>query len=145
MENKLSQYLKKLRLNAGYNQDYVASVLHIARQTYAHYEKGDRTPKADTIYKLAGLYNVPVEDMMHLCIELDRNDYYDAPMPTASSQELGEFLEYINTAKNKKKYQYLSNSEKKLLFLYDMLADRDKQDIIEFIRIKVKRYNREKQ
>ena len=66
-------------------------------------------------------------------------------MPTASSQELSEFLEYINTAKNKKKYQYLSNSEKKLLFLYDMLADRDKQDIIEFIRIKVKSYNREKQ
>jgi len=139
MENTLSQRLKELRLLAGYNQDYVASFLKIARQTYAHYEKGDRKPKADMLYKLAGLYNLSVEDIMHLCIDLDNNEYYDAPAQTESSQELSEFLEYINTKENKKKYQYLSSNEKELIFLYSKLSATDKQDIIDFIRVKVKR------
>lgn len=138
MENKLANRLKELRTLAGYNQDYVASFLNIARQTYAHYEKGDRAPKADIIYKLAGLYNMPVEDMMHLCIELDSDIYYDAPQPTESSRELSEFLEYTNMPENKKKFQYLSNTEKELLYYFSRIKESDKRDIIDFIKIKAK-------
>ena len=56
--------LKQLRIIHGYTQDYIASVLGIARQTYSHYETGKRTPSPDALFKLAGLYNISVDDFI---------------------------------------------------------------------------------
>ena len=101
-ETLLSQRLKELRKLHNYTQDYVASTLGVVRQTYSHYETGKRTPNSETLYKLSGLYNVPIDDFMHLTIELDKNIYYDAPAPSSSSIELTDFLEYFNNPNNKK-------------------------------------------
>ena len=101
-ETLLSQRLKELRKLHNYTQDYVASMLGVVRQTYSHYETGKRTPNSETLYKLAGLYDVPIDDFMHLTIELDKNIYYDAPAPSSSSIELTDFLEYFNNPNNKK-------------------------------------------
>ena len=101
-ETLLSQRLKELRKLHNYTQDYVASMLGVVRQTYSHYETGKRTPNSETLYKLSGLYNVPIDDFMHLTIELDKNIYYDAPAPSSSSIELTDFLEYFNNPNNKK-------------------------------------------
>ena len=101
-ETLLSQRLKELRKLHNYTQDYVASMLGVVRQTYSHYETGKRTPNSETLYKLAGLYDVPIDDFMHLTIELDKNIYYDAPAPSSSSIELTYFLEYFNNPKKKK-------------------------------------------
>ena len=101
-ETLLSQRLKELRKLHNYTQDYVASMLGVVRQTYSHYESGKRTPNSETLYKLAGLYDVPIDDFMHLTIELDKNIYYDAPAPSSSSIELTDFLEYFNNPNNKK-------------------------------------------
>ena len=95
-ETLLSQRLKELRKLHNYTQDYVASMLGVVRQTYSHYETGKRTPNSETLYKLSGLYNVPIDDFMHLTIELDKNIYYDAPAPSSSSIELTDFLEYFD-------------------------------------------------
>ena len=44
MKNQLlPAKLKELRKAHGYTQDYVASALEIVRQTYSHYETGQRT------------------------------------------------------------------------------------------------------
>ena len=83
-ETLLSQRLKELRKLHSYTQDYVASMLGVVRQTYSHYESGKRTPNSETLYKLAGLYDVPIDDFMHLTIELDKNIYYDSPAPSSS-------------------------------------------------------------
>ena len=139
MENRLSQRLKELRTLAGYNQDYVAGVLNVARQTYGHYESGKRTPKPDVIYKLAGLYKIPVEDLMHLCIELDENVYYDAPAPTKTSRELADMLEYYNSSDNRSRYRNNSFLEKELLFYFDRLMESDKKEIIEYAKFKAYR------
>lgn len=128
--------LKELRTVYGYTQDYVASALGVVRQTYSHYETGNRTPSSETLFKLAGLYNISVDDLMQLTIELDRNIYYDAPPPTQSSEDLAAFLEYFNNPKNQKKYQYFSNREKELLYYFEKLDDIDKWEIIEFTKIK---------
>ena len=128
--------LKELRKAFGYTQDYVASALGVIRQTYSHYETGNRTPNSETLFKLAGLYNISVDDLMQLTIELDRNIYYDAPPPTQSSEDLAAFLEYFNNPKNQKKYQYFSNREKELLYYFEKLDDMDKWEIIEFTKIK---------
>ena len=101
-ETLLSQRLKELRKLHSYTQDYVASMLGVVRQTYSHYETGKRTPNSETLYKLSGLYNVPIDDFMYLTIELDKNIYYDAPAPSSSSIELTDFLEYFNNPNNKK-------------------------------------------
>ena len=83
MNNKLlPQKLKELRKINNYTQDYVAEVLGVVRQTYSHYETGKRTPDAEALYKLAGLYNISIDDLMHLTMNVDRNISYDAPVPT---------------------------------------------------------------
>lgn len=138
MQNKLGIRLKELRKMHNYNQDYVAGFLSIARQTYSHYESGTRTPKPDILYKLAGLYHIPVEDLMHLCIEIDRNTYFDAPEPSESSIRLKDMLEYFDRMENRKKYQNNNILEKELLYFFEKLSEHDKKEIIEFTKIKAR-------
>lgn len=111
-EALLSQRLKELRKLHNYTQDYVASALGVVRQTYSHYETGKRTPNPETLYKLAGFYNVPIDDFMHLTIELDKNIYYDAPSPSSSSIELTDFLEYFNNLTTRKNISITQISKK---------------------------------
>ena len=140
MDNQLlSAKLKQLRKAYGHTQDFVASALGIARQTYSHYETGKRTPSPEALFKMAGLYNVSVDDLMQLTIEVDRNIYYDAPAPTQSSEDLAGFLEYFSNPRNQKKYQLFSNQEKELLFYFEKISDNDKREIIEFTKIKARK------
>lgn len=137
MKNSLlSKRLKELRKVNGYTQDYVASALGIVRQTYSHYETDNRKPSAEILYKLAGLYNISVDDLMALSIELDKNIYYDFPAPSPTSENLAGFLEYFGNPKNQKKYALLTNLEKELLYYFEMISDDDKREIIEFTKIK---------
>lgn len=137
--NLLAKRLRELRKAHGYTQDYVAEFLGLVRQAYSHYETGKRTPNPEILYKLAGLYNISIDDLMHLAINLDKNIYYDAPAPTQSSIELEEFLNFLNSPQNEKKYKLFSTSEKELLFYFKQLSDFEKQEIIEIEKLKVRR------
>jgi len=140
MKNKLlSAKLKELRKFNNYNQDYVASALGVARQTYSHYETGKRTPNPEMLYLLAGLYKISVNDLLELTIEVDPDINYDAPTPTESSKELTCFLEYFSSVGNQKKYQYNTVLEKELLYYFEKISDEDKREIIEFIKIKARK------
>lgn len=137
MRNKLlPTKLKELRKAYGYTQDYVASFLGVVRQTYSHYETGQRTPNSETLFKLAGLYGISVDDLLQLTIALDRNVYYDAPAPTQSGTNLNNFLEYLNDPYNAKKLRMLSRLERELLFYFEQITEKDKREIIEFTKIK---------
>lgn len=141
MKNQLlATKLKELRKAHSYTQDYVASALGIVRQTYSHYETGNRTPSFEILFKLAGLYHISVDDLMQLAIDLDRNVYYDAPAPTQSSEDLAGFLEHINNPSNRKKYQMLTNLEKELLYYFEKISEADKKEILEFTKIKARKY-----
>lgn len=140
MNNKLlPQKLKELRKINNYTQDYVAEVLGVVRQTYSHYETGKRTPDAEALYKLAGLYNISIDDLMHLTMNVDRNISYDAPVPTQSSTDLAKYLEFFNDPANKKKYQFNTNLEREMLFYFDKISEEDKKEIIEFTKIKARK------
>ena len=140
MDNSLlSAKLKELRKLHNYNQDYVASALGIVRQTYSHYETGKRTPNPEILYKIAGLYNIQVDDLMHLTADIDRAIHYDAPAPTKSSENLSDFLEHFANPRNQKKYQYHSILEKELLYYFEKISDTDKREIIEFTKIKARK------
>lgn len=134
----LTQRLKELRKVNNYTQDYVAAVISTTRQTYSHYETGRRKPSTETLYKLSGLYNISVDDLLHLSVELDRNVYYEAPGPSKTSEDLSAYLEYFNDPRNQKKFQYNSNLEKELLYYFQMISNHDKREIIEFTKIKAK-------
>ncbi|MCI5492800.1 MAG: helix-turn-helix domain-containing protein [Lachnospiraceae bacterium] len=138
-KNLLPQKLKELRKVHNYTQDYVAEVLGVVRQTYSHYETGKRTPDAEALYKLAGLYNISIDDLLHLTINIDRDESYDAPAPTDTSSDLSEFLDFFNDPANKKKYIFHSNLEKELLFYFDKISEEDKKEIIEFTKIKARK------
>lgn len=135
---QLSKRLKELRKVHNYTQDYVASVLGVIRQTYSHYETGKRMPNSETLYKLAGLYDISVSDLIQLSFTLDKDEYFDAPEITQSSIELSEYLEYFNNPNNRKKYQYNTNLEKELLYYFERISEKDKKEIIEFTKIKVR-------
>lgn len=138
-KTSLSKRLRELRKLNNYTQDYVAEVLQTSRQTYSHYETGIRKPSTESLYKLAGLYGITVEDLLKLSIELDENTYYDAPAPSQESEDLSAFLEFFNDPKNQKKFHYHTSLEKELLYYFQKLTDLDKKEIIEFIKIKAKK------
>lgn len=135
----LATKLQALRKAYGYTQEYVASSIGTVRQTYSHYETGKRTPNSETLFKLAGLYNVSVEDLMQLAMNVDRNIYYDAPAPTQSSDDLSGFIDYFNKPSNQKKYQMFNNLEKELLYYFEKISETDKKEIIEFTKIKARK------
>ena len=137
--NLLPQKLKELRKVHNYTQDYVAEVLGVVRQTYSHYETGKRAPDAEALYKLAGLYNISIDDLLHLTIDINRDISYDAPTPSQTSTDLAEFLEFFNDPTNKKKYMFHTNLEKELLFYFDKISEEDKKEIIEFTKIKARK------
>lgn len=140
MKSKLlAQKLKELRKAHNYTQDYLAEVLGVVRQTYSHYETGKRTPDAEALYKLAGLYNISIDDLLHLTVNVDRDISYDAPAPTQASIDLAEFLEFFNDPANKKKYMFHTNLEKELLFYFDKISEQDKKEMIEFVKIKARK------
>ena len=103
----LPEKLRGLRKAHSYTQDYVATALGIARQTYSHYETGKRTPDAETLYKLAGLYDISVDDLIQLTLSLDRNIYYDAPALTQSGEILDNFLNTLTVQKTRKSISIL--------------------------------------
>ena len=103
---QLAKRLRELRKVNNYTQDYVASALGVIRQTYSHYETGKRTPNSEMLYKLAGLYDISVDDLLHLSIDLDKNIYYEAPGPTQSSDDLAAYLDFFNNPSNQKKFHY---------------------------------------
>lgn len=137
--NLLGKKLKELRKAHSLKQDDIAEVLGVVRQTYSNYESGKRTPDSESLYKLAGLYNISIDDLMHLTIELDRNVYYDAPCPSTTAIELNEYLEYFNQPDIQKKFQLFSNTEKELFYYFQKLSDDDKFEMVEIAKIKARK------
>ena len=79
---------------------------------------------------------------MHLSVELDENEYYDAPRPTPSSRQLASYLDYLNDPKNRKKLQFQSDLEKELLYYFSLLSEEDKEELIAIAKIKTAKKNR---
>lgn len=131
--------LKELCKSHNYTQDYVASSIGTVRQTYSSYETGARTPNAQVIYKLAGLYKISVDDLLSVTLDIDRDEFYDAPEKTTTGNMLSKYLDFINDPINKNKYPNLSSEEKELLYWYNLLTEEDKYEISEIINIKLKR------
>lgn len=142
-QKTIDKYLKELRKSCNYSQEFVASHLNITRQTYSHYETGRIIPPVNSLYNLAKLYGVPIESFLELVVTYSINmDFAGKPQSGENSMidDLTDFLEYTNDSKNSKKFKPLNRQEKLLLYYFHQLDDRDRSDILDFM--KVKHYNR---
>lgn len=148
MANKtLEQYLKDLRKSCNYSQEFVASHLNITRQTYSHYETGRITPPVNSLYNLAKLYGVPVENFLELVVTYNINmDFALKPQINKVDlpDDLSFFVDFINAPENSKKFKFLNRRERQLLFYFLLLDARDQEDILSFMKIKYQNRSDEK-
>ena len=140
MDSKIRyEKLRELREYRHLKQTDVAAALNVQHTTYSNYETGKREMSPETIYKLAGIFDVPLEDLMHLLIDVDRDIDFDAPKETEESKDLAGLLEYTTNPYNKEKLKMLSEYEKKLIYYFEQISNQDKEEIIEFTKIKSKK------
>ncbi len=136
MKNKgLSDKLRELRLAHSYKQVDVASAIGVIRQTYSHYERGDRTPNPEVLYKIAAFYNISVNELMQYAIPLDPEIYYDAPPLIGSVSDLDAYISYLNEPLNQKRFKHFSNEERELIFYFNQMESSDKWTLIELAKI----------
>ena len=131
---RLAARLKEFRKINHFNQEYVASYLNISRQAYSHYETGRNIPPAESLVKLAQLYNLPTDEFLSLIVTPSTNMH----TPVQSFDYLDDFLNFINKPENLN-YQYLKKNEKILLYFYQKLSVEDQEDLIEFLKIRTSR------
>lgn len=60
---KLGKHLQALRKKQGLSQEAVGEALGMDRVSIGYIEQGKRSPRLQTIYSLAMLYQVPVRDL----------------------------------------------------------------------------------
>ncbi len=139
----LEQYLKELRKSCNYSQEFVASHLNITRQTYSHYETGRITPPVNSLYNLARLYGIPVENLLNLVVTYNINTDFVRPVSNLNPNDPNDpdevelFIEFVNDPRNYKKFQHLTHDERYLMYNYMMLDSRgqeDARDIISTLR-----------
>lgn len=131
----LGQYLKSLRKANGYTQEFVASYLDISRQAYSHYETNRVTPPNDICCKIAKLYNLAADTIISFSIS---ENIVAEKVPVSSLNEMEGFFDYINDEENIKKLHHLSVKEKELMYYFDCLSLKDKDEIIEIIKLKLR-------
>ncbi len=135
----LQDYLRFLRKQKGYSQEFVADNLHISRQTYSHYETGRIIPPTNSLYNIARLYGEPIENLLEKAVtyrigdELTTSGYY---LSEESVDDLDDYRNFIESKENNRKYRLLEQSERLLLYYYSCLDLRDQKDILSFMKVK---------
>ena len=135
-EKKLGRYLKGLRKSKGYTQEFVASYLGISRQAYSHYETNRAIPPNDICYKIASLYSISPDNLIALSL-FSNDDSSTENTQYEFLDAIEDFLSYLENSENIKKLQFLSATEKELLFYFDHLCSKEQQEIIEIIKLKL--------
>ena len=140
----LDQYWKELRKACNYSQEFVASHLNITRQTYSHYETGRIIPPTNSLYNIAKLYGIPVENLLDLVVTYNINMDFAKKKQIGnldSSDDLANYLEYTNLPAVQKKLKYLDHKERLLLYYFMQLDQRDQGDILAFMKVKLQNRN----
>ena len=110
IKKELHSRIKELRIQNNLTQQQVADFIEVDVSTYAHYEKGDRTPAASKLAKLAELYKLE-DEMLGAQFPIESFVSY-AP------EEIDFFKEALNKCKwiegndihNRYQYEYLSEA-----------------------------------
>lgn len=124
MEKKsmtLSEKLKELRKRACMTQDDIAEVLEMNRTSFSKYENGASTPPLAVLRKLAKIYSVPLEYLIH-----DEQPFIVLNESTVEDVEREKNEAVFNFAQ-------LSPEERKLIMKMRLLSDEKKKEIFHSI------------
>lgn len=70
----LGDNIRKLRKGKGLTQNVLAEYLSVGGSNINHYEKATSTPSIENLIKLAGLFNVSIDDLLtNPDVQLDQN------------------------------------------------------------------------
>lgn len=127
MDNNLGITLRNLRESNGYKQYEISNYLNISNQAYSNYEIGIRTPDTVSLAKIAKFYNI---DIGILIATLIPEDFSDIPR-------------YSNDHSEFDLYKTLSNEEFEMILLFRQLNQRDKEDIMDFSKLKIHKYKQD--
>lgn len=115
----LGNYLKMLREQKGLTQDDVAKALEIGRGAYSHYENSRNNPTLPKLRALADLYNIPVAKLVELsALSFEKSQ-------SGSSDEYLEFLNDCSDMKPKDMAEWISVSDRELIYYFHKLSVRD--------------------
>lgn len=137
----LPEYLRQLRISSHYRQNFVASQLNISRQTYSHYETGRIRPPAGALYGLAKLYGIPVENLLSRMTfgRYEMKDWRGIQEREPERKEDGKH------PKNKGNKSFIgqipgesSSLEMQLVSHFRSLNEKDKEDILSIMELKIK-------
>lgn len=138
--SKFSVLLKSLRKKHGFTQATIASHLSISRAAYGHYESGLNEPDTQALTKLAGLFDVAIETLIYALVEgREQKIETTKKSMTDPSRILREdpfFSEFYNSEEGSNKYKNLDFKEKEILYYYNQLPKREKEDFMLFLKIK---------
>lgn len=127
-----SEYIKKLRIDCGYKQNYVADILGISQSTYSSYEVGRNEIPSEILVRLSFLYDKTTDELLqkfnfnldiakskNLLTDLDsiidelKKDLPNAPEANKElASEILNFMENINNI-SKMNISNLENEQKK--------------------------------
>ena len=113
-------------------------------QTYSHYETGRIIPPTNSLYNIAKLYGIPVENLLDLVVTYNINMDFAKKKQIGnldSSDDLANYLEYTNLPAVQKKLKYLDHKERLLLYYFMQLDQRDQDDILAFMKVKLQNRN----
>jgi|DEB19_MinimDraft_2_1074335.scaffolds.fasta_scaffold13858_2 transcriptional regulator with XRE-family HTH domain len=60
---KISNYLRKYRIDNGYSQEYVAEIIQVSQKTYSNMENDKSAVPIETIKQLIDLYHIDVSSI----------------------------------------------------------------------------------
>lgn len=117
----LSEKLKELRKRACMTQDDIAEILDMNRTSFSKYENGASTPPLAVLRKLAKIYSVPLEYLIH-----DEQPFIVLNESTAEDVEREKSDTVFNFAQ-------LSPEERKLIMKMRLMSDEKKKDLLNSI------------
>lgn len=117
----VAENLKSIRKEHKLTQQDIANVLGIDRSTYAFYETGKTTPSVTTLYKLAEVYNVPIERFIE-------NESESAHFEKKREVDMSVSSPGIDQLAN------LDKDEKMLLMCYRLIDSKNKEKAMEMLK-----------
>lgn len=135
-DNALGRYLKTLRKSFHYTQEFVSSQLDVSRQAYSHYETGRVIPPYDICIRLASIYHQEAKDFLQMAIS---SSDFGTEHSLNTSSEKEDFLNFLEEESNQKRMKLLTSQEKELLYYFDSLKESDREDILDFLKIKYRK------
>ena len=117
----LSEKLKELRKRACMTQDDIAEVLDMNRTSFSKYENGAATPPLAVMRKLAKIYSVPLEYLIH-----DEQPFYVFKESTEDDVRREKSDDVFNFAQ-------LTPAERKLIMKMRLMSEDKKKEIFSTI------------